>query len=440
MATYTVVSGDTLSAIAGDHGMTLAALLELNPGITNPNLIHPGDSIITSGDGSDGTDGTDDVDGPEAIPEGARLVRAGSEYRVLWDLPEGLGTVWYSINTDQLVNIYGDDWESSVVETYANVGAYDAKYGDLAWGNIAEIGRTAEDPWQDMYDRITQAFGFVSGMDEPEVRELVIQAYFEQWTPSEFLALYKDTDYYHSTTDIMRTWEGISDAEKDRRIRARAVLMVEYYQTEFGVEPDSSMDNASIMHYAEAIESGTFDWGEWKYTVTNEAEKVDGTPAAKKLFENQIAAGEPEVSAENLGAYAANEWSKWLGGSVPIPDGWIAQWGNWLYMNEKSEADLENYLKGISSTYYPDKDSETSWADWAAIPKSYIQNILELPTVEDSDALLDDILTSGLSGRDMRSAIKHDSRYLKTKGALSEFSGRVHNLGTMMGFIPGGEI
>lgn len=42
---YTVVSGDTLSAIANKYGMTLAGLLELNPKIKNPNLIHPGDVI-----------------------------------------------------------------------------------------------------------------------------------------------------------------------------------------------------------------------------------------------------------------------------------------------------------------------------------------------------------------------------------------------------------
>jgi LysM repeat protein len=38
---YTVKSGDTLYRIAVNHGVTVAALMAAN-GITNPNVIHPG--------------------------------------------------------------------------------------------------------------------------------------------------------------------------------------------------------------------------------------------------------------------------------------------------------------------------------------------------------------------------------------------------------------
>jgi peptidoglycan DL-endopeptidase LytE len=39
---YTVKAGDTLSKIAVEHEITLAKLLELNPWITNRNLIYRG--------------------------------------------------------------------------------------------------------------------------------------------------------------------------------------------------------------------------------------------------------------------------------------------------------------------------------------------------------------------------------------------------------------
>lgn len=50
---YTVKSGDTLSAIASEHNMTTNALATLN-GITNPNLIYPGQTlrVADSGKGS----------------------------------------------------------------------------------------------------------------------------------------------------------------------------------------------------------------------------------------------------------------------------------------------------------------------------------------------------------------------------------------------------
>ena len=42
---YTVVSGDTMWAIAKRNGMSLSTLISLNPQIKNPNRIYPGDRI-----------------------------------------------------------------------------------------------------------------------------------------------------------------------------------------------------------------------------------------------------------------------------------------------------------------------------------------------------------------------------------------------------------
>lgn len=41
--TYTVKSGDTLSKIAREYGTTVNNIVALNPSITNPNLIYPGE-------------------------------------------------------------------------------------------------------------------------------------------------------------------------------------------------------------------------------------------------------------------------------------------------------------------------------------------------------------------------------------------------------------
>ena len=46
--TYTVVSGDTLSAIADKFGTTYQALAERN-GIADPNIIYPGQILIITG-------------------------------------------------------------------------------------------------------------------------------------------------------------------------------------------------------------------------------------------------------------------------------------------------------------------------------------------------------------------------------------------------------
>jgi spore coat assembly protein SafA len=43
---YTVRQGDTLWAIAKAQGISLQALLEVNPQIRNPNRIYPGDKVV----------------------------------------------------------------------------------------------------------------------------------------------------------------------------------------------------------------------------------------------------------------------------------------------------------------------------------------------------------------------------------------------------------
>jgi len=51
---YTVRSGDTLSGIAQQHGVSLSALLAANPQIGNPDLIHPNQNVRIPGGGGDG--------------------------------------------------------------------------------------------------------------------------------------------------------------------------------------------------------------------------------------------------------------------------------------------------------------------------------------------------------------------------------------------------
>jgi spore coat assembly protein SafA len=50
--TYTVKSGDTLSAIAAANGVSLQSLEAANPQISNPDLIYPGQNVNIPGSGS----------------------------------------------------------------------------------------------------------------------------------------------------------------------------------------------------------------------------------------------------------------------------------------------------------------------------------------------------------------------------------------------------
>lgn len=63
--TYTVRSGDTLSAIAAAHGVSYQALIAANPQIENPNLIYPGQVLTIPGkDGAAGDSSSGSVTTP----------------------------------------------------------------------------------------------------------------------------------------------------------------------------------------------------------------------------------------------------------------------------------------------------------------------------------------------------------------------------------------
>jgi LysM repeat protein len=80
---YTVRSGDTLGAIATRHGVSLAALEQANPQISNPNRIYPGQVIHIPGAGStDGTQGTGGVQGPSGSSgaSGSKVVDIAKQF------------------------------------------------------------------------------------------------------------------------------------------------------------------------------------------------------------------------------------------------------------------------------------------------------------------------------------------------------------------------
>lgn len=61
---YTVQRGDTMSAIANKFGVSLGALIGANPQISNPNLIYPGQTVHVPG--GRGVDGSAPVQGSES--------------------------------------------------------------------------------------------------------------------------------------------------------------------------------------------------------------------------------------------------------------------------------------------------------------------------------------------------------------------------------------
>ena len=370
----------------------------------------------------------------KALPRNSRLVNVNGENRVIWDLGDGLGHAWYTINDTQLQNLYGENWQAYVTETFGTEGAYNAKYGDYYWGNVAEIDLTSDNPWEDLKARTFAAFGYVAGFDDPDVRRLILQGHFENWSSNEFFANYQQTDFYRNTTETQRQWGRYGPEERSRRINTRAASLVEEYRRQWGVDPIGGINNEEILAAAEQIESGQISSGEWSHNNRQAAENAGNTPAARAVTDRQREQGKAGVTIENRGGYARERWEYWMG-STPLPSGFANEWGRNLYMNINSEDDLETSLRELSAGTWANKPENLGWSEWAAPVKSNIRNILEMSTVDDSDPLLSMIMDRGLSGYDATLAIRQDQRFRSTNRMFDELSRAASSLGRTFGFI-----
>lgn len=368
--------------------------------------------------------------GPQALPAAAQLVRVGNTYRVVWGLGDGTWA-WYDINGTQLTQLYGST-NPQANFSFSNEGAFESNFGDFYWGNVAEINLKAQTPWQSLKNQIQSQFGFVPGMDDPDIQRLLNQAYFEGWSPDQFFVEYRNTSYYNNTLQSQRQWSQLSEAEKQRQIQETSLDLANRYFNIWGRDADPN--GQAIRNSAFQIASGQMPIEQWVWQTEQEASIVTGTPTWRQRQaeeEAQLAFGN---EAEDLGAMSEQLWRDWIG-PVDIPDNFARSWGQRLAAGKVSRADLESYVKEISQARWQFKPGNIAWADWAAPFKSQIRNLLELGSINDNDPMLAKLLSSDLSGQDVEALIRQDQRFLSTSRMYNELSSQAEEIGRRFGFI-----
>lgn len=370
-----------------------------------------------------------------AIPRGSRLIKVGQIYRIVWDLGGGMGWAWYDVSRSQLKNLYGENFDSYVADRVGNVGVFKAKYGDYHWGNVAEISETADTPWKDMMDRIYDTFGHIAGLETDEIKRLILQGWFEGWTPNEFVAQYQGSDYFNTLNDAQRKWAVSSDAEKQSLIGTTGDSLYNTYRATWGEEPPGGRNGSFIQNSALRVASGEVPYSTWSYRQTKQAEKTLDTPAHRKLIEEQQAQGEREVTIEQNMGLIEDLWRQWVGPTDIYDSNFVKRWATNIYLNNNSWEDLENKVKTVAQNRWEFKDPELTWEEWAGPYREKIQNMLETSTVGDSDPLLNQILDNGLTGVEATQAIRQDERFKSTNLFYGELANRVAQVGRDFGFI-----
>ncbi len=139
-ATYTVKSGDTMKKIADANGMSYESLREMNPQISNPNLIYPGQNLTVGAERVVYVEEAASVSGCEAcdnVINGNPLYRpmAGHFYSVT-DIETTVGGYSNSFDNWSLREVFGfgiSDTLSIWLDTTASTHKFDGFY---PWSNF----------------------------------------------------------------------------------------------------------------------------------------------------------------------------------------------------------------------------------------------------------------------------------------------------------------
>lgn len=206
--TYTVVSGDTLNKIAAANGLTLSELLDFNPDIDNPDLIHPGD-VINLGSGTSGTSDDKTVTGGQTLnniggtPE---VWQVGKSWFVVYTVPgtedDPVYIAWEVPSKDDLQSFFGPDQPFKFNQILTQ-NAFD-KMGVLEFGTTDELPNTSKDPfstWATDMEMLAQTQPWVLDAD---YQALVAMSILEgrELTQAELAT----TDWWQTHTSAERDW------------------------------------------------------------------------------------------------------------------------------------------------------------------------------------------------------------------------------------------
>jgi len=368
-----------------------------------------------------------DDSGLRQLPSGAMIVKVGNEFRAVLELSDGLGAIWYDITDTQYTNL-----ESPTPSETYNEESFEDKYGNFYFGNINEIEVNGDTAWSQMTKSIFAEFGKYIPLETPELKRLVMQAYLEGWDQDQVTAEYKTTPYYQNMTNQARAWLDMSGAEQAAEVERTQYKLLAHHIYEYGEAPKEGIgvfkDKATQVAKGDIGLEGSY------YSITTEAEALEGSSANRRL-NDLTKAKNAEVGAKD-GWYSRilNAHNTYSGNHMSIDEAHYTELAKQL---SSEETDWNTVLNGIqmgSAATHTGKDPILTWNQYSSGAKSSIKSGLELANINNDDSLLTNVLSNGLTGKDLDLAIRNDERYLNTKKAEGELSGNLTQLGKSLGF------
>ncbi len=361
------------------------------------------------------------------LPNASKIVKVGDEYRAVLEFSDGLGAAWYDVTSTQYLNL-----GSPTPKEEYTLSGFSNKYGDFYFGNLNEIEVNGDVAWQEMTKSIFAEYGQYIPLDSPELKRLVMQAYLESWDGEQTKAAYKNTSYYNNMTNQARTFSGLSSSEQAAEIERNQYKLLAHHIYENGEEPTGGIED--LLEQATAVSKGLIGLEGAYYSITNNAEGVEGSSAHRRL--NDQKAEKNEALGESDGWYSRilNAHNTYQGSHVSVDEGQYRELAKQLTTKEKDWNTILGEIQEASGITYVNKDPLLTYNQYSSGAKGIVKGALEIENVSNEDSLVTRILSEELQGKDLDKAIREDSRFLNTTRAKDELTSSVNSLGKALGF------
>jgi hypothetical protein len=273
-----------------------------------------------------------------------------------------------------------------------------------------------------------QGMGQLAGADaaylRTELAPIIVQAAAQGMPAADLRNAIEQTPYYQQHNATQLSWQTASAADRSAAIDKIQTQMANDVQAMYG--PGTTFVNgmdisfAGLRSSAEYIASGGETYDVWRFQANQTAQNIPNTPAAQQVVSAKKAAGQEGVNVANLTQQLGDTWRQWVGETYPPPQD-IQKWASDISMNVRSTADFLNLAKQTGKDLYPNKPPNLDYASWVQQPKSVLAGTLELPTVPDSDLLLQSYLRGNIANLgDLKLAAQQDPRYDATVTATTQ--------------------
>jgi hypothetical protein len=277
-------------------------------------------------------------------------------------------------------------------------------------------------PWalQALGDQVGASAAYLN----TELAPIIVEAAAQGWDSAHLTNAIQQTPYWQSHNNQQLSWQTLSPAERSAQVDKIQAQMANDVQAMYG--PGTTFVNgmdisfAGLRSSAEYIASGGETYDVWRFQANQTAQNIPNTPAAQQVVSAKKAAGQEGVNVANLTQQLGDTWRQWVGETYPPPQD-IQKWATDISMNVRSTADFLKLAKQTGKDLYPNKPPNLDYASWVQQPKSVLAGTLELPTVPDSDLLLQSYLRGNIANLgDLKLAAQQDPRYDATVTATTQ--------------------